>query len=45
LDIRKRLFTEMVVCHWNRVLREVAMTPSLSELKERLDDVLNQMVF
>ena len=44
LDITKRFFTERVVGHWNRLPTEVAMAPSLSEFKERLDDALNHMV-
>ncbi|KFW89989.1 hypothetical protein N336_05789, partial [Phalacrocorax carbo] len=37
LDIRKRFFTERVVSHWHRLLREVVMAPSLSAVKEHLD--------
>ena len=42
--IRKRFFTERVVCHWNRLPREVVTAPSLSECKEHLDDALSHMV-
>jgi len=38
LDFRKKFFTERVVGHWNRLLREVIMAPSLSEFKEHLDN-------
>ncbi|KAK4830807.1 hypothetical protein QYF61_013736 [Mycteria americana] len=44
LDIRKNVFTERVVKHWNRLPREVVSAPSLSEIKERLDDALSHMV-
>jgi len=44
LHIRKRFFTERVVSHWNRLPREVIMAPSLSELREHLDDALNHIV-
>jgi len=33
LDIRKRLFTESVVGHWNRLPREAVRAPSLSDFK------------
>ena len=44
LDIRKRFFTERVVGHWNRLPREVLTAPSLSQVKERLDDALSHTV-
>ena len=44
VDIRKRLFTKRVVGHWNRLPREVGTAPSLSELKECLDDTLSHTV-
>ncbi len=34
LDIRKHLFTEMVVKHWHRLPREVLDAPSLSSVSE-----------
>lgn len=34
LVIRKRFVTQQVVCHWNKVPREVATEPSPMELKK-----------
>jgi len=44
-DIRKGFFTERVVSHWNRLLRDVGTAPSLPEFKERLDDALSHPVY
>ncbi|KAK4823658.1 hypothetical protein QYF61_005010 [Mycteria americana] len=44
LDIRRHLFTERVVKHWNRLPREVVDAPSLSVLKRHLDNALNNML-
>ena len=41
LDIRKKLFTIMVVRYWHRLLSEAEDAPSLETCKVRLDGTLS----
>ncbi|KFW03163.1 hypothetical protein N326_02149, partial [Eurypyga helias] len=44
LDIRKKLFPERVVRHWDRLSREAVDAPSLEVFKARLDEAWNNLV-
>jgi len=44
LDIRKNLFTERMVRHWNRLSKEVGESPSLEVFKKRINVALRGMV-
>ena len=44
LDIKNNLLSKRVVKHWNRLPREVAVSPSWEVFKERVDVELRDMV-
>ena len=44
LDIRRKLFTQRVVGHWNRLPKEVVDAPLLEAFKARLDVALGSLV-
>lgn len=44
LGIEKRLFTQKVFGHWDRLPKEVVTASSLTELKKHLDNTLRYMV-
>lgn len=45
LHIRKAVFTERMVGHWNKLPREAVAASSLSEFRKHLDDTLRHMVW
>ena len=45
LDIRKKIFTQRVVTHWNRLPKEAADAPSLEAFGARLDVALGSLVW
>ena len=44
MDIRKKLFTERVVKHWNKLTREVIIAPSLMVFNKCLENTLRYMI-
>ena len=44
LDIKKNFFSERVIMHWHRLLREVVVSQSLEVFKKRADVVLRNVV-
>ena len=45
LDIRKNVFAERVLRRWNRLPREVVVSPSLEMFRKRVDVALWDMVW
>lgn len=44
LDIRKNLFMKRLIRHWNRLTREMVVSPSLEVFKRCVGMVLSYMV-
>ena len=45
MDIRKKFFTQSMMTHWNRLLKEVVDAPSLKAFKARLEVALGSLVW
>ena len=45
LDVRRKVFTQRVVTHWNRLPEEAVDTPSLEAFKATLDVALGSLVW
>jgi len=45
LDIRRKLFIQRVVTHWNRLPKEAVDAPSLEAFKARLDVAVGSVVW
>ena len=44
LDIRRKIFPQRVVKHWNKLPKEVVDVPSLEAFKARLDVALGSLI-
>jgi len=44
LDVLKKIFTQVVVKHWNGWPREAVGAPSLGAFKARLDEALGNLI-
>lgn len=44
LELRKKILSERMFQHWNRVYRDLVKSPSLDILKTQLDRVVDNMI-